>query len=293
VGKAIEKAAARHPDIQQHFVAMQGRDMPDFVVLRTLRMYEVTTNSKSSLSFHSLEGCMVYVRRDGLVHGYTAGPGVVVDGAHIERCEIFNLRFDLPKDPGLRPVFRNITLIDNIYESPGLEGAFIEDAVVDGIRTLRQDDLALIEGCIFRHLILRGDCGGVNILNGLGIYRSQYVKDAYLRANNEYWDCLLQSGDWAIDIAAAHGDISLRGIPSTLVRRDPEIQVIMTFEQALSGLWREVSGIGESGFLAPIHMLLESGWRDVLLIARTDHPRFAHDVRVLRDLQRRGAALPD
>ncbi|MBG0825910.1 DNRLRE domain-containing protein [Planomonospora sp. ID91781] len=56
VGKAIEKAAARHPDIQQHFVAVGGRDMPDFVALRTMRMYEVTTNSPSAFFNHINRG---------------------------------------------------------------------------------------------------------------------------------------------------------------------------------------------------------------------------------------------
>ncbi|GGQ22323.1 FG-GAP repeat protein [Streptosporangium pseudovulgare] len=56
IGKAVERAAARHPDIRQHFAAVGGRDMPDFVALRTMRMYEVTTNSPSAFFNHVNRG---------------------------------------------------------------------------------------------------------------------------------------------------------------------------------------------------------------------------------------------
>ncbi|MFC6079866.1 RHS repeat-associated core domain-containing protein [Sphaerisporangium aureirubrum] len=52
VGKAVERAAARHPDVAQHFHVIGGGKMPDFVALRTMRMYEVTTNSTSAFFNH-------------------------------------------------------------------------------------------------------------------------------------------------------------------------------------------------------------------------------------------------
>ncbi|MFG1681503.1 RHS repeat-associated core domain-containing protein [Nonomuraea sp. NPDC049269] len=56
VGKAVERAAANHPDINQHFFTVTGKDMPDFVAIRTLRMYEVTTNTPSAFFSHVNRG---------------------------------------------------------------------------------------------------------------------------------------------------------------------------------------------------------------------------------------------
>lgn len=236
---------------------------------------------------------MTFVQRDGVVTGHLVGGGTVVDGAVVERCEIFSCDLDLPADPSRRPVFRNITMIDNIVSPMTLDGALVEDSVIDGVRVLGERNLLVVGGFVFRHVVLRGCFGAMNVVDTLSGHWSDEIRNAYHRANAEYWDAMMVRGDWALDISEISGEFSLRGIPAGLVRRDPETQVVMTFDQAFAGAWRSVPGIMDSVLLAKIDLLLSNGWRDAILSVSRERPGFAADIRILRGLQRIGAALPD
>jgi hypothetical protein len=233
----------------------------------------------------------MFIRQDVPVSGFRAGAGTVVDGVKLTNCEIFGCWVDVPPDPHNRAVFRNIEMVNNVFDEVSLEGVVVEDSTVDGVRTF--DKLVLVNGCLFRHVTFKGFFEFVIVNPGLSALWSRELSDRYEKDNSRFWDSLIAEGDWALDISGVSGSLDLRGIPAQLIRRNPEVQAVMTFEQAWSGEWRTVPGILDSEIHAQIKFLLSSGSRDHILKASDSSLRIGSDREILSELRRIGMALPD
>jgi hypothetical protein len=131
------------------------------------------------------------------------------------------------------------------------------------------------------------------ISSRLDTYTPSYLQPIYDRVNSGHWESLIDEGDWALDISDMSGTCDLRGVPAGVIRRDPETQVVMTFEQALEGSWKAVLGPENGTIAGGIKLLLDGGFKDTVLIADRASPEFRSNVAALRELQRIGAALPE
>ncbi|MEU8801105.1 hypothetical protein [Spirillospora sp. NPDC048819] len=233
------------------------------------------------------------VRRGQVIVGQRAGAGTSIEGMLIEECEITGCRIDLPGDPRQRPRFTRLTLVNNVIDQMAVQGALIEDSTVDGVRMLSDRQLFVIAGCVFCHVTFRGTFHVTNVLGDLLDSAPNSTKEAYREANTSFYQNLIKAGDWALDISEVQGEVSIRGIPSQVIRRNPETQIVMTFEQALLGEWRTIQGVMESVIGVKIGMLLDNGWPDVILATGRHRTRFVDELKILRELQRAGVAQLD
>lgn len=234
---------------------------------------------------------MTRILRGKPITGYQATAGTVVQDIRLEQCEIFGCRVEISPDPRRRPLFRDVAVVDAAVSPAELGAAAIEESTVQNVRTF--GELLRVEGCVFRHVTIRGDLEMAIIDNRIDPRYPPGLASVYERANAEYYAELEASGEWALDISEASGSFEIRGIPASVIRRDPETQIVMTFEQALTTDWASLSVPGASSVLGQIHLLLSNGWRDVVLIAQRGTKDFKQDLKILRKVQAMGAALPD
>lgn len=233
---------------------------------------------------------MTFIQKDKPVTGYHATAGTMVSDVRLERCEIFGCRVDVAADPALRPRFSRIRMIDCTAGPTGIDGASFSDVTIDNLRT--GGKLIRLNGCTFRHVKLSGLIESLIVNNRFRGSLAQ-LRAAYDLANEEFLQSLEGKKDWALDISEAVGEVDVRGIPSKLVRRNPETQVVMTFEQALMGEWQSVLGLENGDIAGRIRLLLDNGWTDTILIANRASEEFKSNLTAIRELQRIGAALPD
>jgi hypothetical protein len=114
-------------------------------------------------------------------------------------------------------------------------------------------------------------------------------QEAFNAANAEFYS----SVDWALDISEAEFvECDIRGIPAHLIRRDPETQVVIKREKALTGEWRTLD-LSETYWPAYIEGFLEDGEDDVVLAAPIQDPKFRVLLEGLQRLRDGGIAEPD
>ncbi|MEU3256186.1 hypothetical protein [Streptomyces sp. NPDC006997] len=181
----------------------------------------------------------------------------------------------------------NVNLIDCSESDCYIEGAALTDVTVDGLLVKDAKPLKLA-GCVLNRVTLRGDLGQIMIRPRLHLaYR--HLQPVYDVANSAAYEQV----DWALDISGARGSaVSVHGIPSRLIRRDPETQAVMTLGQALEGRWREVDLTG-TPFGVHTKIILETGVEDMVLAADYSSANFAHQVEKLAELRKAGCVLPD
>jgi len=189
--------------------------------------------------------------------------------------------------PRCRPLVQDVLLIDSIVGSCQISTALIEDVVVDGLDT-RGSGLWLY-ACAFRRVTVKGKVGSILIRDSnIPHQHSPKVEARYRNANNAFFAKV----DWALDIAAANARaIQITGVPASLIRRDPESQVVVRRDKAEAGAWR---GIAIEGiFQIALQDLLKRKAEDVVLVAPRQSPRFREYVADLELLRRIGVAEPD
>lgn len=112
--------------------------------------------------------------------------------------------------------------------------------------------------------------------------------DPTVKANARYY----AEVDWALDISEAEFtgvEMYRSGIPATLVRRDPETQVVVTRDSVTNGDWRAACD-GSSVWVA-IERFLSSGFQDAVLIAEKRAKHLAEDLAAFRRLRDIGVAV--
>jgi hypothetical protein len=100
--------------------------------------------------------------------------------------------------------------------------------------------------------------------------------------------------DWALDISGARFtsiEMDLAGIPARLIRRDPDLQIVMTRAQALEGAWLEP--LAKSKWRFAVSAFLRSGFDDFVLVACERGRYFDEERESLRRLRSAGAAVSD
>lgn len=108
-------------------------------------------------------------------------------------------------------------------------------------------------------------------------------------ANREYYKTI----DWALDISKAEFiESDFRGIPSKLIRHDPETQIVVTRKKALEGEWRKLD-LSATYWPAYLEYIIKHNEEDVMMAAPKAHPRFWALLDGLKKLREAGIAEPD
>lgn len=135
-------------------------------------------------------------------------------------------------DLARRPVIRGVELRRCATISSGgctLEGAIVEDTLVEELKT---DGLVQTWATVFKHVTFKGKIGRLmfsDLFTPLDPPTSKF-QQAIAKANADYYAAV----DWALDISQAEfQDFDCRGVPSRLVRRNPETQMMLTRERVL------------------------------------------------------------
>jgi hypothetical protein len=215
----------------------------------------------------------------------------VIEGYELEGCTFdgwagIRPDWDNP-DPQLRATIRNVTLRNTKAYGFQLSGAIIEDVVVETTKGGKSP--FFLRGNVYRHVTLKGRIawtsirGQVNPPLEMPEEERQRIIVEWDKANAEYYKTV----DWALDITQAdYGSLDIDGVPTRLVRRNPQNTGVVTRKRALEGKWRKV--VWSNGvFHFVISDLLRDGYEDALLIACPRSKNYKdqlEDLQTLRDM---------
>jgi hypothetical protein len=211
----------------------------------------------------------------------------------LERCT-FNGAGMTPEwakpDPLRRPTFRNVYLRDVRADHAHLEGAIIEDVTVENMKAGKSP--LFLRGNAYRHVTFRGRIAPLEIRGKVfpGFTRPEAearVTSFWDQANAAYYTTV----DWAIDISeATYASLSISGVPTKLIRRNPQNTAVVTREAALTGRWKNL--VMKRGlFKVAISWFVDDGYEDMLLIACPKGKRYEDDLTDLAMLRDAGIAM--
>jgi hypothetical protein len=207
------------------------------------------------------------------------------------RCSFDNYSIAVTADPARRPMIRNCHLIDCSVHATYLNGAIVEDTIVDGLRTSARTNL-LVFGAAFKHVTLRGRLGTLlsrPYTHLLADERHPERDDQFKQANAAYY----AEVDWALDIREAEAaELTLIGVPARLVRRNPATQAVVRRAAVADGRWRTID-LGKAHWRITIEEMLDGGFDDVMLVAPTRSVNYAACLRGIEILRSEGIADPN
>ena len=133
-----------------------------------------------------------------------------------------------------------------------LDGGIVEDVLVENFKTAK---MFHTWGAVFKHVTFKGKIGRVMFSDLFELpFKGKItsVQRAFEKANAEYYSTV----DWALDISQAEfDDFDCRGVPSRLVRRNPETQMMLTRERVLAT--RDDIGVGGKHWADMIKLFLD------------------------------------
>lgn len=215
--------------------------------------------------------------------------GIVLDGCCFDFCALSETQ-----EIGRRTIARNVTVRNCVAQNHVAIGpAILENVFVDGLGT--PTGIVLFWDPLFKHVRFQGRIGRIKI-NPYACpeaYITPALQAPFDAAKRAYYAGV----DWAIDISNAQFQLfEMSGVPTELVRRDPETQVIVRREACLGPEWRrEINP--DNVWLDNIDVWLKVDKVEPtrLLVAPkgTTRAQFEKDLRDLHVLRRIGVADPD
>jgi hypothetical protein len=204
-------------------------------------------------------------------------------------------RHDLSRRPVLRNIEARRCELRGGNFGCALTAAVVEEVVLDDLMT---DGLVQTWATVFNHVTLKGKIDRLMFSPFFSAEESPYFapgkppskfRQALDKANSDYYATV----DWAIDIRDAEfKDFDCRGVPSRLVRRDPETQIMVTRERVLAcGDAIAAGGTYWHGWLKLF--LQDDFYNDAVLIAFKRSPKFKDLLAGIHQLRRAGVAEPD
>lgn len=222
------------------------------------------------------------------VQWFDRDSGAIYSDLEFVRCRFESSGLSITRDPMLRATVRNMRLTKCEQRGSAIDAAIIEDVLVDGLKT---NGLLQTWGAVFKHVTLRGKIGRIMVsplvAPGSATPEEQRAFDV---ANAEYYAGV----DWALDISEAEfeGECDLRRVPAPLVRRDPDTQVVIKREKAMSGKWRDLD-LSKTYWASAIEGFLQEGDPDIVFVAGKRDRKFRDLVDGLKKLRDAGVAEPD
>jgi hypothetical protein len=229
---------------------------------------------------------MIYTNKEFTFND--GGAGTTFSDIEFCDCYFEGCAISATIDPQSRTTVRNVR-IKNCSQRGCLIGcAIIEDCVVDGFKTNGQHLQSW--AAVFNRVTLIGSIDKIMISSVVGSLRAdKSIQSAFERDNAEYY----RGVSWAIDISKAlFLEADLRGVPGHLVRRDPDTQVLVTREKALSLAWQDLP-FKERLWPVSLSLFLDTGSESIVLVAPKRHRRFRVFNEDLNLLRREMIAEPD
>src|SRR5258705_2507988 len=230
----------------------------------------------------------------------------IVDGATIrgrseERTfsdiEVRNTSFKMchlpgASSPGDWNKIGDVALTDVSQWNCSIDTTAIEDVSLHNLKRSGSAPLFLW-GCVFRHVRLSGRLSGIKINRSvaIGSAASTGAQSEWDRATIDYY----KGVDWALDISAAKfaGGVTFEAIPGDLIRRNPEIQVLLTRDRLSKTDWQAVD-FDQTAIDLALSWFLQGSLFDSVVVAARDEPKWAkRDVAVLDRLRAKGIAERD
>jgi hypothetical protein len=208
-----------------------------------------------------------------------------VENLRLERCHFDNC-YATADDTSRRPLFRNLELVGCSQRSCSLDGAILDEVVVDGLGT---HGLFQIWGCAFKHVTLRGRVGRIMLSNLVSpLPEDRELAREFEEANRIFH----KSVDWALDIRDLDCDeCDIRCLPGALVRRNPETQAAVSRETALrlKPKWEAIDFTGSSWRMG-LELMLSQGYSDSIFAVGRPKKTLPRELEVLAELRRLGVA---
>jgi len=214
----------------------------------------------------------------------------VLEDAVLRKCWFVACCYGMgAKSPAERRLIRNVQLIDcKATNNSWLGTSIVEDVEIQGLGT---GGVCFAWGAAFKHVRIRGRCGTFVLSHLPTATHSPEKRHQFEQANKEFY----RDVDWALDISEGEfAELDIRSVPSDLIRRDPETQVIVRLEKAkaMQDVWRNLDLAGTPWAIAIDNMLMW-GLKDTVLVAAKRRKAFPLWLAGLRRLQEAGVAEPD
>jgi len=210
------------------------------------------------------------------------------EGLSFETCRFDNCFLAAPEEPSHRSLIRSVQLRDITQHACWIEGAAIEDVSLDRLKA--GGDMPLyLNGCVFKHVTLSGQISGIKINRNLVGRTDESVRAVWDVANEQYYG----TTDWALDISRVRFTSSptFEAIPGSLIRRDPETQVLLLRSALAVAHWETAVDFGTTSLdIAISWFLTGSLFDDCVLAAARANRKFMEEMAVLEALRRRGLA---
>ncbi len=212
---------------------------------------------------------------------------------HFQSCLIYCEFAELER----RTRVTNIEARSCSHAGCGLKGGIVEDVLVENFKTAKMFDT---RGTVFKHVTFKGKNGRLMFSDLFDLPfkgKTTSLQRTFEKANAEYYSTV----DWALDIKEAEfDDFDCRGVPSRLVRRNPETQMMLTKERVLAN--KDTIGVGGEHWEGMIKLFLDdslgfaSPAGDAIYVVPRKPPRgFDRQSLVagIEALRRAGVAEPD
>ena len=220
--------------------------------------------------------------------------GSIYEDVELSRCEFRGCALgSLARYPSQRTIVRRVRATSCAVEGWLVGPALFEDVSINNLRTLGGD--IWVAGAIYKHVVLSGKIGNITLAHWrwgpveqteeISASEAAFAADAVK---------FYSSIDWALDISRAefrYLDWRL-DMPTHLVRRDPETQIVLKRERLLDGAWRKLPldslvSIALSNFMDFVPS------QETIIAASKASKSFKDELASIELLRKEGIAEPD
>lgn len=233
---------------------------------------------------------MIEFRNECFTSNFDRGDGLALSSIRHVDCEFSNCAFSLTTAIDRRSTVTNAELIDCRANGCTIGPAIFRDVTIRGLQT---NDLLIVWGALFHHVVLEGDIGKLKFNQAVdAIESSAAIQGPFDTFREQFY----RDMDWALDISRARfKEFDFVGIPARLIRHDPTSQLIVTRARALESGWRDQLSPANQLWPFMIDMFLSEGEEDLVLVGPLGAPKSKRDrlLRQLEEIRQSGVAEPD
>jgi hypothetical protein len=148
--------------------------------------------------------------------------GLSISDLHLLSCTFDNCGLSLTNDLTKMSSVSAVQLTGCSLRNSVIGPCLLQDVLIDGLSTA---DLLIVWGAFFRHVTLRGRIGNIKINRAIhDPRRTAQMQAIFDLARDKFYAAC----DWALDITKAElCEFSIEGVPTHLIRRDPDCQVVV------------------------------------------------------------------
>jgi hypothetical protein len=213
--------------------------------------------------------------------------GALFSGIEFRKCSFIGCGISTTLNPRLRTTVKDLKMIGCEQRGCIVHAAIFEDITIEDLVT---NGLMQSWAAVYKHVVFEGKIDRIMISDcvspGVATPLDQMAFD---QENNAFY----ASVDWALDLSKANFvECDIRGVPSHLIRRDPDTQIVIKRERLLDGAWRQLDLSGTYWGTA-IQLFLKRGHPDRVLVAPKRHKKYRQLLQGLQILRESGIAEPE